>query len=73
MAPTFFAIGICVRDLDRSTRFYMEVLGAELDLSVDLPAELRGNHRALTEIPNDVLSRARFLKVGGSTVELLDL
>lgn len=71
MRPSFFAVGICVRDMDRSTRFYTEVLNAELDLAVDLPAELRGNHCALTEVPDDMSARTRFLNVGGSTVELL--
>lgn len=57
--------GICVRDLERSTRFYTEALGFEREHAVDVVPPF---HK-LVELP-DVKGRAQFLRREGVRLEL---
>lgn len=65
-AMAFSHVGICVSDLERSTRFYTEALGFVLSHSVDAgpPFDI------LAELPNFKL-RASFLRRDGVMIELL--
>lgn len=63
---TFSHIGVCVTDLERSTRFYMEALGFVLSHSV----EGRPPFDTLAELPGLKLS-ASFFKRDGVMIELL--
>ena len=63
---TFSHIGICISDLQRSTRFYTEALGFVISHSVEggPPFDI------MTELPELEL-RANFLKRDGVMIELL--
>jgi catechol 2,3-dioxygenase-like lactoylglutathione lyase family enzyme len=62
----FSHIGVCVSDLDRSTRFYTEALGFTLRNSVTTGSPFE----VLTELP-EIQLRANFMVRDGTTVELL--
>jgi len=57
MKPAFFHLGICVSDLDRSLRFYCEVLGFVVDESHDIGDEFG----PLMELEN-VKLRSQFIQ-----------
>jgi glyoxylase I family protein len=63
---SFSHIGVCVSDLERSTRFYTEVLGFRPVLTMDLGPEL-----AATMEVEDCAFTSRMLGRGDVRVELL--
>ena len=66
MSLSFSHIGVCVSDLERSTRFYTEVLGFRPVLTMDLGAEV-----AATMEVEDCAFTSRMLARGDVRVELL--
>lgn len=64
----FSHVGQCVRDLERARRFYVEVLGFEevLDLDVSGP-----NSATLLRVPEPVTLQAVYLRRDGLVLELL--
>ena len=60
-------VGLCVSDLDRSLRFYIEGLGFELADGFDIDDGLAH----LAEVPAPVDCRAQFISHGLTTIELL--
>jgi len=67
MVRRFSHVGLCVRDLDRSLRFYRDGLGFREVSTVELAGEPSAT---LLELP-DVRLRARFLERDGLRLELL--
>jgi len=65
---SFNHIGICVGDLDRSRRFYEDVLGFRYWWELDVPDEASG---PLMQIPPPVGSKAVYLVNGRFVLELL--
>jgi lactoylglutathione lyase len=63
---TFSHLGICVSDLERSTRFYCQGLGFELVQSHTVGQEFG----RLMEV-QDVVLRSRFVRRDGLSIELL--
>jgi glyoxylase I family protein len=63
----FSHVGLCVRDLERSLRFYREGLGFQEVSAVDVAGEPSAT---LLELPGVAL-RARFLERDGARLELL--
>ncbi len=61
-------VGICVSDLDRSRRFYEDVLGFTYWWELDVPDEASG---PLMQIPPPVGSRAVYLANGRFVLELI--
>jgi lactoylglutathione lyase len=59
--------GMCVSDLDRSLRFYCEGLGFEHYESHSIGSEFR----VLMELDGDVALESRFIRLGGTSIELL--
>jgi lactoylglutathione lyase len=68
--PAFNHVGHCVTDLDRSTRFYVEALGFEHLVERDLVLPDQAVARLL-QVPPPVGMAARYLQLGGFTLELL--
>jgi catechol 2,3-dioxygenase-like lactoylglutathione lyase family enzyme len=66
MEPTFSHFGICVSDLERSLRFYREVLGFEKAESHDIGQEFA----RLMDFP-DVVLTSQFIRKGETAIELL--
>jgi catechol 2,3-dioxygenase-like lactoylglutathione lyase family enzyme len=66
MEPTFSHFGICVRDLERSLRFYCEALGFEKAESHAIGSEFA----KLMELP-DVAVTSQFIRKGTTAIELL--
>ena len=64
--PAFSHLGICVRDLDRSVRFYCEALGFEKAESHAIGAEFA----ALMDFA-DVQLTSQFVRRGSTAMELL--
>jgi glyoxylase I family protein len=62
---SFSHVGICVSDLERSTRFYTEVLGFNVMFSVDFGSEL------VATMETDGAFTSRMLTRGDLRVELL--
>jgi lactoylglutathione lyase len=60
-------IGLCVRDLERSLRFYTEGLGFEAAEGWDIPSALA----ALAEVPPPISVRSQMLVKGAVKLELL--
>lgn len=64
-------VGICVSDLDRSTRFYCEGLGFEVSTRYDLDSdEMPGLDRSL-EIEGPIKLTSQMIVLGGMRIELL--
>jgi predicted enzyme related to lactoylglutathione lyase len=63
---SFSHVGVCVSDLERSTRFYTEALGFTLAKSIEAGAPFE----VLAELPEMKL-RANFLTRDGIMIELL--
>lgn len=63
----FMHVGMCVSDIERSTRFYTEALGFQLERSLEI---LPPFHQ-LIELPT-IKAQARFLRLGGLMIELMD-
>ena len=68
MSVTFNHIGHCVADVDRSRRFYEELLEFEYDRELTSGGELTSK---LLRIPAPVSLRAVYLKRDGFVLELL--
>jgi glyoxylase I family protein len=66
MEPTFSHFGICVRDLERSLRFYCEALGFEKAETHDVGPEFA----ALMDL-DDVAMTSQFIRRDGTAIELL--
>jgi glyoxylase I family protein len=66
MEPTFSHVGICVRDLDRSLRFYCEALGFEKAESHVIGQEFA----RLMDLP-DVIVTSQFIRKDATAIELL--
>ncbi|HXP32978.1 MAG TPA: VOC family protein [Acidimicrobiales bacterium] len=66
MDVTFSHLGICVRDLERSMRFYCDALGFELVQSHTVGTEFS----RLMEV-DDVVLQSRFVRRDGVSIELL--
>jgi catechol 2,3-dioxygenase-like lactoylglutathione lyase family enzyme len=66
MEPTFSHFGICVRDLERSLRFYCEALGFEKAESHAIGSEFA----QLMDLP-DVSVTSQFIRSGSTAIELL--
>jgi lactoylglutathione lyase len=66
MSLSFSHVGVCVSDLERSTRFYTEVLGFRPVLTMDLGSEVA----ATMEVENCAFT-SRMLARGDVRVELL--
>ncbi len=64
----FNHVGQCVTDLDRSRRFYEEVLGFELWREFDAPDEMTAK---LLDLPQPVGLKAVYLRQGEFVLELL--
>jgi catechol 2,3-dioxygenase-like lactoylglutathione lyase family enzyme len=64
----FNHVGHCVADVDRSRRFYEEVLGFELWREFDAPDEMTAQ---LLDLPAPVGLRAVYLRQGEFVLELL--
>lgn len=71
MALSLSHVGVCVSDLDRSTSFYNNVIGARTILTVNMGTDLPAKHRTLIEMPDDVCTISRFLDLDGRLIELL--
>jgi len=65
--PALSHLGICVSDLERSQRFYCEGLGFALVRSTTAGNEIR----KLFKMEGEVRVEARFLRNGGTTIELM--
>ena len=63
----FSHVGVCVSDLDRSTRFYVDVLGFEELFTMDMGDEVA----ATMEIDGPVRFRSRMLARDDVRIELL--
>ena len=63
----FSHVGVCVSDLDRSTRFYVDVLGFEELFTMDMGDEVA----ATMEIEGPVRFRSRMLARDDVRIELL--
>ena len=63
----FSHVGVCVSDLDRSTRFYVDVLGFEELFTMDMGDEVA----ATMEQDGPISFRSRMLDRGDVRVELL--
>jgi len=61
-------VGHCVTDMDRSVRFYTELLGLEVGWEITVPDDPTG---ALLDIPAPVGLRAVYLRAGEFVLELL--
>jgi catechol 2,3-dioxygenase-like lactoylglutathione lyase family enzyme len=61
-------VGQCVEDLDRATRFYVELLGFEVDRTLELPDVAVSE---LLAIDAPVGCRAVYLRLGDFQLELL--
>jgi catechol 2,3-dioxygenase-like lactoylglutathione lyase family enzyme len=61
-------VGQCVTDLDRSTRFYTELLGFEVDRTLDLPDQAVST---LLAIPAPVGCHVVYLRRGDFQLELM--
>ena len=66
MTATFSHVGVCVSDLARSVRFYVEGLGFEAAESWTIGAD----YATLMELP-DVELTSQFLRRDGASIELL--
>ena len=65
---SFNHIGVCVSDLDRSRRFYEDVLGFRYWWELDVPDEASG---PLMQIPPPVGAKAVYLVNGRFVLELI--
>jgi catechol 2,3-dioxygenase-like lactoylglutathione lyase family enzyme len=61
-------IGLCVHDIDRSRRFYEELLGFEYEHEIAPPDEITGR---LLQLDPPLGLRAVYLRKGGLVLELL--
>jgi catechol 2,3-dioxygenase-like lactoylglutathione lyase family enzyme len=61
-------IGLCVHDIDRSRRFYEELLGFEYEREIAPPDEITGR---LLQLDPPLGLRAVYLRKGGLVLELL--
>jgi catechol 2,3-dioxygenase-like lactoylglutathione lyase family enzyme len=61
-------IGLCVRDIDRSRRFYEELLGFEYEREIAPPDEITGR---LLQLDPPLGLRAVYLRKDGLVLELL--
>jgi len=67
-ADTIFShAAICVTDLEKSTRFYVEAFGLEFNHNVDVTPPFH----ILTELP-DINGRATFFMKNGTKIELVE-
>ena len=66
MSATFSHVGVCVSDLERSVRFYVEALGFTAAESWTIGAD----YGTLMELP-DVELTSQFLRRDGASIELL--
>ena len=66
--PVVNHVGHCVTDLDRSVRFYTELLGFEVGWEITVPDDPTGY---LLDIPAPVGLRAVYLRAGAFVLELL--
>ncbi len=64
-------LGICVSDLDRSVRFYTEVLAADELVLYSLDEVMPKNYRVYLETPADTKAYSKFLAIDGLLIELL--
>jgi catechol 2,3-dioxygenase-like lactoylglutathione lyase family enzyme len=64
----FNHVGQCVADLDRSKRFYVELLGFTLEREIQPPDELTGQ---LLQLPPPLGMTACYLRRDGFVLELL--
>jgi lactoylglutathione lyase len=68
VGSVFNHVGHCVADVDRSRRFYEEVLGFELWREFDAPDEMTAQ---LLDLPQPVGLKAVYLRQGEFVLELL--
>ncbi|MFM8304147.1 MAG: VOC family protein [Actinomycetota bacterium] len=68
MGSVFNHVGHCVRDLERSRRFYEEVLGFEVWRELEAPDAMTAT---LLDLPEPVGLRAVYLRQGEFVLELL--
>jgi catechol 2,3-dioxygenase-like lactoylglutathione lyase family enzyme len=64
----FNHVGQCTSDLERATRFYVELLGFEVDRELEIPDEHSGT---LLGLEPPVGLRARYLRRGELVLELM--
>jgi catechol 2,3-dioxygenase-like lactoylglutathione lyase family enzyme len=63
----FMHLGLCVSDVEASTRFYVQALGFRLERSL----EILPPFHELIELPT-IKAKARFLRLGGMMLELME-
>lgn len=63
----FLHLGICVRDIERSTLFYTEALGFQFERSLEIGPPFH----EIIELPT-IKAKANFLRLGAMTIELLE-
>jgi len=68
VGSVFNHVGHCVTDVERSTRFYVDVLGFELWREFDAPDEMTAQ---LLDLPEPVGLKAVYLRQGEFILELL--
>lgn len=68
MGAAFNHLGQCVTDLDRSRRFYVEVLGFEVERELEPPDEMSAQ---LLRLPPPLGMTACYLRRDGLVLELL--
>jgi glyoxylase I family protein len=64
-------IGICVSDMNRSLRFYTELLGAREGALLDMKASLPATYREMLEIADNHDGFSKFVQIGEIVIELL--
>ncbi|HVN49913.1 MAG TPA: VOC family protein [Acidimicrobiales bacterium] len=64
----FNHVGQCTTDLDRATRFYVDLLGFEIERDLEVPDEAAG---PLLGVDPPLNLRARYLRKGDFVLELM--
>jgi catechol 2,3-dioxygenase-like lactoylglutathione lyase family enzyme len=66
--PVVNHVGLCVSDVERSARFYQDILGFRWERALDVPDEATSE---LLAVDKPVGLRAVYLRLGSFTLELL--